>query len=313
MKILVTGGTGLLGMDLCRRLSADHDLLGWARRVPSAGAKPPCRFESVDVTSEEAVRQGIGRFRPELVVHCAGMTDVDACERDPAAARLDNAAAVGRVASACSAAGAVLLAVSTDYVFDGNSPRPYLEGDAPGPISAYGKSKLEGEQLALELSPRVMVVRVSALFGAARRNFVSGAAQRLRAGEEVRAVTDQINSPSYTVDLAEGIARLILPLRGDLAASSLGGPLHGVFHLANRGGASRFRVAEKIAAVLGKPMGLVRAVRWEDLGNPAKRPAQTELDCSRFAERVGEWLRPWEEALRFFLSNSGEVSDGKPS
>ncbi len=306
MRILVIGGTGLLGTDLCRRLSGSHDLLGWARKVPLTGAKPACPFESVDVLSADPVRQGIGRFRPQVVIHCAGMTDVDACEGDPVAARRANAEAVGTVAGACSAVGAVLLAVSTDYVFDGRSPRPYREEDPPGPLSEYGKSKLEGERLALELAPRAMVVRVSGLFGAARQNFVSRVAQRFRAGEEVPAVTDQVNSPSYTADLADGMARLIDPLKTDPDAAARGGPLHGFFHLANRGGASRLRVAQEIAAILGKPASLIRAVRWADLGKPAKRPAQSELDCSRFAERVGEWLRPWEEAVGAFLTNSGE-------
>jgi dTDP-4-dehydrorhamnose reductase len=301
MRILVTGATGLLGTELCRRLSGSHVLTGWARRLPgpAAGAK----LESVDVTDAPAVQRGLERLRPDLVIHAAAMTDVDACERDPSAARRMNAEATGTLAAACSTAGAVLLAVSTDYVFDGETERPYRETDAPRPVSAYGASKLKGERLALERASRVMVLRVSGLFGPARQNFVRATADRFRAGKTVPAVADQLISPSYTVDLAEGIARLIAPLERSPEAAEEGGPLHGLFHLANRGCASRVRVAEEIARIVGKPASLIRKTSWADLGRPARRPARSCLDSSRFSKQVGEGLRAWEEAIQAFLSN----------
>ena len=302
MRILVTGCTGMLGADLCLRLAGSHDLLGWARHPgPPLGAV--CRKESVDLTDPEAVRRGMGRFQPQLVIHSAAMTDVDACEKDPAAAQRVNAEATGMLAASCAEAGAVLLAVSTDYVFSGESRAPYRETDPAGPVNAYGRSKLEGERLALERSSRVMVVRVSGLFGAARQNFVSLAARRLRMGEEVQAVEDQANSLSYTVDLADGIARLLVPLETDPNAVAGGGRLHGVFHLANEGGATRLAVAEEIARILGKPASLIRRTRWADLGRPARRPLQTILDNGRFSGIVGCRLRPWEAAVAAFLSN----------
>ena len=303
MRILVAGGTGLLGTDLCRRLSGVHSLLAWARKPPvGKGLSVACQFESLDVTDAEAVREGIGRFRPDLILHCAGMTDVDACEREPAEALRLNAEASGILAAASAEAGSAFLYVSTDYVFDGESPSPYRETDPVRPVSVYGRSKLEGERLALARAPRAIVVRVSGLFGAARQNFVGMAAQRLRAGEPVSAVTDQVNSPSYTADLADGIARLIGLLETQPLAAMAAGPLHGVFHLANRGGASRLQVAQEVAGILGKPVSLIRPTRWADLGRPARRPPQSRLDCSRFSERVGQ-LRPWQEAIRAFLNN----------
>jgi len=327
LKILVTGATGLLGSELCRRLSGPHEVTGWARHVPAAGASgsaatPACaapgaagrrlsaaagglgwKSESVDVTQVSSVQEGVNRLRPRLVVHAAAMTDVDACEKDPASARRMNAEATGILAAACAGAGAVLLAISTDYVFDGASPAPYRESETPNPISLYGRSKLKGEQEALSLAPRVMIVRVSGLFGPARDNFVSLAARRLRAGEKVPAVTDQVNSPSYTVDLAEGIAQLIALLERSPDAAEQGGPLHGVFHLANQGGASRLQVAEAVARILGAPPSLILQTRWADLDRPARRPPQSQLDCSRFAQTVGRYLRTWEEALQAFLLN----------
>ena len=301
MEILVTGATGLLGSELCRRLNGSHHLTGWARGIPSPVSGQ--RLESVDLIEAASVQRGLDRLRPGLVIHAAAMTDVDACERDPLAAQRMNAEATGVLAAACSAANAVLLAVSTDYVFDGQSDQPYRETDAPRPISVYGASKLEGERLALERSPRVMVLRVSGLFGPARKNFVRSTAERFLAGETVPAVTDQRISPSYTVDLAEGIARLVGLLERFPEAAVGGGSLHGIFHLANRGCASRVRVAEEIARIVGKPASLIRKTSWAELGLPASRPAQSCLDTSRFSKNVGEGLRPWEEAVRTFLSS----------
>ncbi len=301
MRILVTGATGLLGTQLVRRLSGAHELAGWARGIPGpvAGEK----LESVDLTDAPAVQRGLERVRPDLVIHAAAMTDVDACERDPSAAHRMNAEATGTLAAACSAAGAALLAVSTDYVFDGETGRPYRETDTPRPVSVYGASKLEGERLALERCSRVMVLRVSGLFGPARRNFVRVTADRFRAGETVPAVIDQLISPSYTVDLAEGIARLIALLERFPEAAAEGGLLHGIFHLANRGCASRLRVVEEIARIVGKPASLIRKTSWAELGRPARRPARSCLDSGRFSERTGENLRPWEEAVQTFLSS----------
>lgn len=300
MRILVTGATGLLGTELCRALSSAHELTGWARRLPGSAAAR--RLESVDLTDAPAVERGLERVRPDLVIHAAAMTNVDACERDPAAAHRMNAEATGILAAACSAAGAALLAVSTDYVFDGETERPYRETDTPRPVSAYGASKLEGERLALERASRVMVLRVSGLFGPARQNFVRATADRFRAGETVPAVTDQFISPSYTVDLAEGIARLIAPLERSPEAAEEGGPLHGIFHLANRGCASRLRVVEEIARIVGKPASLIRKTSWAKLKPAARRPARSCLDSGRFSEKTGEDLRAWEEAVRTFLS-----------
>ena len=298
----MTGATGLLGSELCRRLSGSHQVTGWARHIPAA-ADPGWNLEKVDITQTPSVQQGIRRLRPHVVVHAAAMTDVDACEKDPVSARRMNAEATGTLAAACAETGAVLLAVSTDYVFDGASPVPYRESDAVNPISLYGRSKLEGEKKALSLAPRVMIARVSGLFGPARDNFVSLAARRLKAGQTVPAVTDQVNSPSYTVDLAEGIAQLIAPLERSPEMAEKAGPLHGVFHLANRGGASRLQVAEQVARVLGAPAALIRKTRWADLGRPARRPPQSQLDSGRFAQTVGRYLRSWQEALEAFLLN----------
>lgn len=301
MRILVTGATGLLGTDLCRLLGRDHEVLGWSRRLRSPLRDPSVPMEQVDITEGQRVLSRLTRWAPAVVVHTAAMTDVDACERDPDSAFRFNAEGTKGVASACGSVGAFLMAVSTDYVFDGTADRPYREEDLPHPINVYGRSKLEGEKFVLNRLPRALVIRVSGLFGSSRPNFVLTAVQHLRAGQEVPVVTDQLNSPSYTADVAEGIGHLVGQFAKDPRMAQPQGVLNGVVHLANSGGASRLQVAEVLAATLGAPTSLIRRTTWADLNRPARRPARSELACQRFARQVGAPLRSWEEALRAFL------------
>ena len=303
MRILVTGATGLLGTELCRQLGPLAQLLGWGRRLPEHPVSPRVTYEAVDVTNLEGVRSGLDRWRPQVVVHTAAMTDVDASETQPSLAWEVNAKATQGLAESCRRVGAYLIAISTDYVFDGASARPYREEDPPHPINRYGESKLEGERLALASASRVLVVRVSGLFGPARPNFVTLAIQRFRAGESLPAVTNQRISPSYTVDLAMGIGKLITRYEKDPSQAEEGGALHGVLHLANSGGATRVEVAETVATSLGASMGLIHHLTWEEMNRPAKRPPQSQLDCSRFAQLTGSFLRPWEAAVKAFLDS----------
>lgn len=305
MRVLVAGATGLLGTDLCRHLAKRYEVTGWARNIKS----PAPHLEHMNVCDAQAVAAGLARWKPAVVIHAAGMTDVDGCEKEPEAAREANAGSARVLAEGCAAAGAVLVAVGTDYVFDGASQRAYREEDPVGPVSHYGRTKLEGEREALK-SPRVVIVRVSGLFGAARANFVSSAAEKLRAGREVPVVTDQLNSPSYTVDLAEGFGRLLEILEREPEAAAPGGPLHGPLHMANAGGATRLGVAEVVADRLGASRDLLRETTWAALDRPARRPARTELDCGKFARLTGKGLRPWEDAVKVFVDTESKVCHG---
>lgn len=299
-RILITGATGLLGSDLCRLLGQGNDLIGWARR-PKRDLALQGRgiLESVDITDPEAVTEGIERLRPQIVVHSAAMADVDACEVDPAVAHRVNVDGMENVARACAQVDAILVAISTDYVFDGQLDRPYREEDPAHPLSVYAKSKWEGEKVALQAAPRSCVVRVSGLFGSGRANFVTGAVEAFRQGKPVRVVTDQVNSPSYTLDLAGGFKRLIDFLEnGDFSDR--------ILHLANGGGATRMEVARVIAETLEAPDSLIERTIWAAMNRPARRPPNSRLDCSRFIRIAGQPLRSWEDALRDFLKR--EVS-----
>ena len=305
MLVLITGSTGLLGTELCRRLGTRHSLVGWARRTPAAPGQKGSGvlMESVDVTDRQVVLEGISRHRPEVVIHSAAMSDVDACELDPSAAMRFNAEAVESVARACASVGSLLITVSTDYVFDGESTGAYREESPPNPISVYGRSKLEGELRALKTAPRCIVLRVSGLYGPARPNFVTGAVERFRAGRPVKVVTDQIYSPSYAVDLAEGLEKLLQKLEQDPKSGKTGGQMLGILHCANSGGSSRLEVAKGIARHLGAPESLIDRTTWSALSRPALRPANSQLDCTRFSELIGGPLRDWKAALQAFLES----------
>ncbi len=295
MRILITGATGLFGKDLCRALAGRHTLIGWSRRPAQI---PGVQMESVDLMDEEGVRSGMSRCRPDWVIHSAAWADVDACERDPKAAWRMNGEAAGRVARACAQNQAGLMAIGTDYVFDGNLGRPYREEDPTNPVNAYGRSKLEGERQVLAAGPRCLVVRVSGLFGAGRANFVTDTVEKLRKGESIPVVTDQRYTPSYTLDLAEGIGKLLEKAQR----------LKGIFHLSNGGGASRSEVAGEVARWMGIPNPPLRPTTWREFNRPARRPADSRLDCPRYAQATGSALRPWPEALVAFLES--EVGRG---
>lgn len=299
MRILITGATGLLGSELMHRLHDEQDVMGWARRIDTA--KRSLHLESVDITDDKTVQESLQRFKPDCVVHTAALSDVDACQTNPKTAFAVNADAPRRIAEHCEKLGAFLLAIGTDYVFDGKSSRPYMETDPPNPINQYGKSKLEGEQAVLSKTAQALVVRVSGLFGMARPNFVWGVARNLQSGKPVQVVTDQTNSPTYTADLSAAIIRLMDEWRKDPGAFfACVGPAR-VLHMANAGCASRLQMAQEIAQRLHAPESLIEQTTWKTLGKPAKRPANSSFDIRRLGEILGEPLRPWKEALGDFL------------
>jgi dTDP-4-dehydrorhamnose reductase len=163
----------------------------------------------VDVADYEAVLMLVAEFAPEVVLHAAAYTDVDGCERDPDRAYRVNALGTQNVALASARVGADLVAVSTDYVFDGTKGEPYLEFDEPNPLSVYGRSKLAGERLALALQPRTYVVRASWVFSRDTRNLVDTMLRLSETQDELTVVEDERGSATYAPDLAEAIARLI--------------------------------------------------------------------------------------------------------
>src|SRR4051794_23271610 len=275
MRILVTGAGGMLGQDL---LAA-----AVGRGIEAAGvARGEC-----DITDPAAVRAAIADARPDVVVNAAAWTDVDGAEAEEDAALAVNGAGAGHVASEAAAAGAAVVHVSTDYVFDGRARRPYAEGDATAPLNAYGRTKLAGERAVAAANPRHHVVRSSWLFGVGGPNFV---ATMLRVGaerDELTVVDDQVGCPTWTGHLAEALL--------DLAERQEG---YGIHHGAASGSCSWHAFACEIFARTGMDV-TVHPGRTTDLNRPAPRPAYSVLGSGRADALV---LPEWRAGLDGYLA-----------
>lgn len=281
---MVTGAGGMLGREVVSALSErGHEAVGLAHR-------------DLEITDREAVWRAIRKLRPDAVVHCAAMTDVDACELDPRRAFLVNAAGAAHLAAASNAVGARLIYISTDFVFDGEKEEGYDEFDEPRPINEYGRSKLWGERLVQTLCPRHAIVRTAWLFGFGRRNFVSAIAERLKREGKAKVVTDQVGSPTFTVDLARAICDLV---------ESEG---VGIYHVVNSGRASRFELARLVAEILGlSPDEAVEPITSDKWPSPARRPKCSVLRSVRWEAEGFKPLRHFSEAVREFLEASNSV------
>jgi dTDP-4-dehydrorhamnose reductase len=280
--ILVTEGSAQLGTELLPRLAGLGRVIGPGR-------------QALDLTSDEAIQQIIP-LQPTRVVHAAAATDVERCEREPGWARAVNVEGTRRVAQACQAVGAWLLYVSTDYVFDGTKTSPYVETDPPGPLSVYGQSKRDSEVQVQAIFPRWAIVRTAWVYGRVGHNFVKTILKRLQTGDELTVVTDQIASPTYAADLAEGMTQLV-------AREAIG-----IFHLTNSGSCSWFALAQAIAAEVGADPARVRPITSAELALRARRPAYSVLGSTAWGALGLPPLRPWENALRARLAVPGALS-----
>jgi dTDP-4-dehydrorhamnose reductase len=240
-------------------------------RVAGSGAVGLTHAE-LDVTDAAAVREALARA--EVVINCAAYTDVDGAESHPERAHAVNADGARNVAAAAAEAGAAVIYVSTDYVFDGGKSAPYVESDPTGPLQEYGHSKLEGERATLDANPRALVVRSSWLFGAGGSNFVETMLRLGRERAELRVVDDQVGCPTFTRHLAEAIVALA------------GRDERGVLHIAGGGSCSWFEFAR---AILEHADADVRPCATEDFPRPARRPANSVLVSERGAPELPHW------------------------
>jgi dTDP-4-dehydrorhamnose reductase len=282
VRLLVTGSRGQLGRALQHAAPAHgHEFFGYD-------------LPELDITDPSAVQAAVASVHPEAVINCAAFTAVDDAERQEAAALAVNGTAVTNVARAAEAAGAVLVQLSTDYVFDGRAEQPYRESDAPKPTSVYGRSKLAGERAA-ELARRHLIVRTAWLFGEGG-NFVASIRRQLDAGTKtLRVVNDQRGCPTYTVDLAEALLRL-------LETGTMG-----VIHAVNAGSATWFEFAQEILRLLGSDAEVV-PISTAEAARPAPRPACSVLDTSELRRILGSDLPPWQDALTRYVRETGGES-----
>ena len=295
MKILLLGGNGQLGTDLRAALSA-HTVLATAR-APGLDSG----LRALDVGDQSGVAALIHEFKPDLVLNTTAFHRVDDIERDAGEALRINALAAQQLALACRAADCGLMHISTDYIFDGARRAPYVETDAPNPLSAYGASKLAGELLIRAAWPRHYMVRTCGLYGRAGAsgkggNFVNTMLRLAREGKPIRVVGDQVCTPTATADLAAQLALLIeTRVWGTYHATSAGGCAWSAF------AAEIFRLATARGLIAAAPA--VTAISSAEFGAPACRPAYSVLENRALADLGIDRMRPWQEALAGYIAS----------
>ncbi|KIL43552.1 hypothetical protein KP77_32580 [Jeotgalibacillus alimentarius] len=278
LKVIVTGSKGQLGQELCHVLMNEgHEVTGFSRL-------------ELDVTNPIEVQHIFTSCKPDIVIHAAAYTDVNRAEQEPEKAFQVNAVGTKNVALAVKEIGAKMVYISTDYVFDGTSQHPISEEETPNPLSIYGESKLKGEEYVRDILSDYFIVRTSWLYGRYGNNFVKKILEAGDLTQTVTVVNDQFGSPTYTGDLADAIAKLIVTDQ------------FGLYHLSNSGSCSWYEFAQEIFYLAGKDVS-VTPCKTEDFKSPAKRPSYSILDHGSWRENGFAEVRRWSEALEEFLTH----------
>jgi dTDP-4-dehydrorhamnose reductase len=284
MRILITGANGQLARELQRALRG-HTVIH--------AVLPEFDLLKTDVESH------ILAARPDVVVHLAAYTDVDGAEREPDKAMAVNAEGTERVAKAVDKAGARLIYLSTDYVFDGRKTSPYVETDKPNPVNAYGRSKLEGELRALTCCPNTLIVRSAWLYGAYGKNFVNTIIQLASKQPALRVVADQRGSPTYAGDLAVALIRVL-----DMDS-------RGIVHAAGAGDCTWYEFACAIISLMRGTVP-VHPITTAEAGRAAPRPPYSVL-ANRVLAEAGVTLPHWKDALTRYMREVPVASPAKVS
>ena len=277
MKILVTGAKGMLGRTLLRILGREHSIF-------------PADLPETDILDEKTLDAAFAAFKPDAAVHCAAFTNVDRCESEPEAAFRLNRDGTGNVARACAKHSSRLVAISTDYVFGGDSDVPYRESDRPAPRTVYGKSKLAGEEEALAALPSAAILRIAWLYGAGGPSFVHTMAKLGAAGgPPLKVVDDQRGNPTSCEAVASAVSFI------------LGRGIEGVVHGTCEGICSWFHLARETFSLLGIGRAVAPCTTAE-FPRPAPRPANSALENTVLAG-AGFEMPHWKDALKEFARN----------
>ena len=284
---LITGAAGMLGQDLLRVAGLSGEPVTGLSRA------------ELDITDAAAVAAALDRWRPAVVVNCAAWTGVDAAETQEAAARRVNGHGAAVLAAGCAARAAALVQLSTDYVFAGDGQEPYAEDGVPAPRTAYGRTKLAGEQAVLgQPGLTGYVVRTAWLYGAHGANFAATMIRKERAGAEVSVVDDQHGQPTWTMDVAGRIVALI-----QSAAPA------GVYHATSSGATTWFGFAQEVFRLLGADPARVSPTGSADLARPAPRPGYSVLGHDRWQAAGLAPIGDWRQALRQALPSLAAAVD----
>ncbi len=280
MKILVTGAEGQLSKDLIPILEGTHEVFGLGRN-------------ELDVTNLSQVQHICREIKPEVIIHCAAYTAVDMAESDETKAYLVNTLGSRNMAIAAEEHHAKICLISTDYVFDGTSKVPYKEYDQPNPVNVYGKTKYAGEHSIQSLSRKYFIVRTSWLYGMHGGNFVKTMIGLAKENRQLKVVSDQCGSPTYTVDLAQFLADLIVTDQ------------YGIYHATNSGDCSWFDFAKAIFEEMGLNVQ-VNSSATEEFPRPARRPQYSVLDNLAIRANGFKVIRHWREGLKAFVEQYKE-------
>lgn len=267
-KVLVTGANGMLGQDLCPILEdAGYEVI-------------ETDIHNLDITNSDNVNKVLQSEKPDIVIHCAAYTNVDRAEIEPETAKLINVTGTKNIARVCADIGSILVYISTDYVFDGKSIKPYLPTDKTNPINNYGITKLEGEQAVIQYCSEYFICRTSWLYGIHGENFVETMLNSA-SSTELKVVNDQIGSPTWTVDLSDGILKL------------LDNNKFGIYHVCGGGQTSRYDFAKEIFKQAKLKVNLVPCTT-DEFPRLAKIPAYSAMDNNKLC-------RNWKAALSDYL------------
>lgn len=285
MRALVTGAAGQLGVELLESAPSQFEVVGLGRH-------------DCDITDPSQVDKAIATHRPDVVINAAAFTAVDEAEGQPSLAYAVNATGAGNVARAAHAVSARVIHVSTDYVFDGTSRKPYQPESAPNPINVYGGSKLGGEKEVQGWSSNSLIIRSSWLYAAHGKNFLRTILHALRAAKPLRVVSDLTGVPTSARSLALTIWQCAA--RPDV---------RGIHHWVDGGTASWFDFAVAIQEIalelrlIEKPVPIT-AISWRNYGSPARRPDYSVLDARALSSTIHRQPRPWRESLAEIVDQS---------
>jgi dTDP-4-dehydrorhamnose reductase len=277
MKIVVIGKSGQLAQEL--KQAAPEEILCLGR-------------EEINVFDRDTLFNQIKHLAPDAVINASAYTGVDLAEKEVDKAYALNAQAVENLGVVCFNLSIPLVHVSTDFVFDGSSNRPYDEFDVPNPIGAYGQSKYQGEQLLLAANPRSIIIRTSWVYGRFGSNFMKTMIRLGQERSEISVVSDQWGSPTASFDLAKGILKTIKHPSW----------IPGIYHFTNTGTTTWFDFAQKIMALTGSNT-VIKPIETSEYPTPAKRPKYSKLNTSKWEQTYQSEIPQWEESLQQILQN----------
>jgi len=292
MRIVITGVNGLVGQKLSERLVSSGHLVGGIDIQPSAFLSLPIQYQALNITSRKSTVDSIKVFRPEIIIHCAAMTAVDACETERELCWKVNVDGTENVCIGAERTNARVIYISTDYVFDGENG-PYSETDNPNPSGYYAKSKLAGENVVRGAGEFNTVIRSIVIYGYGKNiksSFITWLLGELRAGRKVRIVNDQWGNSTIAEDLAEGIDKLI-----DSGKS-------GIYHMGGATFVNRYEMAIATARFFNLDETLISPISTEELKQPAKRPLRSGLITAKAEAELSCQFRTIEASLAIYKS-----------